>query len=123
MNDVHEEIALGKIVHEELGLPIPNSFKDAEEHYRNHDSCLRAKAEFHRQYKPIKYLAENVSYHTARKLFAEMGQWYQKLFFPEGLSEGKEVEHAELLGADFCTTFERKNAAVLLWLEAQGIIH
>ena len=99
LNNVHYEIAIGLVIHKELGLPVPRSLRAGERHYASRKEIDA----FKKQYDPIKYLAENVSYHTARKLFAQMGLWYAKRLFPEGLSGAKEQERAELLGADFIT--------------------
>ncbi|MCB1110661.1 MAG: hypothetical protein KDK64_06725 [Chlamydiia bacterium] len=121
------EVSLTRDIYVTLGLPLPRSLQSGAKYamIASFTNYRRARSEFFRAYKPLEVLVSRCTYHTERKLFAGVGQWFGQNVFTDGLDEAVEKERVAIFGSDFVdweTMDQRKDGAIVYALFKSGCI-
>ena len=116
------ERALSANIHAELSLPLPKciSVGAAFNNIFDRGNFQTAKRNFLARYHPLEYLIDQISYHTERKLFTVMSQWYNNTILFE-LDETVKDRVVKQLGTDFLMgDFEKRTRESVIYFLLKG---
>ena len=119
------ERALSENIHDELGLPLPRCIRVGAAFKRIffNVNFQTAKKNFLARYRPLEYLIDQINYHTERKLFTAMCEWYYNTVLSH-LDEETQARVVKQLGTDFLAENldKRTRESVIYFLLKNGII-
>ncbi|MCB1107953.1 MAG: hypothetical protein KDK76_07660, partial [Chlamydiia bacterium] len=127
------EIALAHNIYREMGWTMPASLSHGARYSMIYSTgnYYQAKLNFYKQYDPVEFLVNQMTYFGDRKAYGEMGRWYQNNIFVDGLLEAQKGRIMDRLKKDpegdpvdlYMTGFgNESDGAKLYFLVKSGVI-